>query len=539
MITKQLEDMIDKFEMYDNTDTDNISIYILNGRTGEKKEYTKVGYLKWALNMCFEFNNFYFHKYDDVNGKEFLGKRVNEFLDLILPLESSFKFSYCRKDHDLRYNYKKIIQDSELKTLYYTNYYIFHDKQGTSSIGLFKLFKELWQFITEEADLPDGPGQYADEINLMRLIKDAQIDDKKATITGKEEIKLTSEEYLRYVGQKVEKEKQEADNETNETIKAIESWLSSTSFKDFYEAISAEVIGQESLKEVVTNVYLYLKNVVSQVPINQNMLLTAPSGCGKTETYRALKAYFKDKIPNLMFKLVDSTELTETGYKGKDASSILTQFAKEKNLDPIGFIFLDEFDKKMLPSVSGGQNVNKAVQSALLTMIEGAPINIELNNGKEVFTVNTDRLMFIGMGAFSDFRENRNEKEDTEDPFSEPRETYYKALSRDDMMEVGASSELLGRFPYIINYNHLSGEALDLVIQKCIKKAQKESNLKTLEVKEPMVSKLKASANSKYGCRLITSTLKTVILKAYSKELFNSNDMVSLTIYDEDKYQFS
>lgn len=536
MITKQLEDIIDEFEICRNTDKEEVLIYVLNGRTGEKKEYTKVGYLKWALNMCFEFNNFYFHKYDDVNGKEFSEKRVSEFLDLILPLENNFKFSYCRKDHDLRYNYKKIMQDSKLKALYYTNYYIFHNKRGTSSIGLFKLFKEMWQFIIEEGDYPNSSEQYNDEINLMCSIKDAQINDRK-------DCESYDKNYYKEQFPKkkltVEKEKQEADNETDKTIKAIESWLSSTSFKEFYNAIRAEVIGQESLKEVVANVYLYLKNIVVQAPINQNMLLTAPSGCGKTETYRALKAYFKDKIPDLAFALVDSTELTETGYKGKDASSILMPFAKEKNSNPIGLIFLDEFDKKMLPSIGSGQNVNKAVQSALLTMIEGAPIGIELNNGKEIFTVNTDRLMFVGMGAFSDFREDRNEKEDAEDPFSEPKETYYKALDRDDMMEVGASSELLGRFPYIVNYNHLSGEALDSVIQKCIKKAQRESNLKKLEVKEPMMSKLKASANSKYGCRLITSTLKTVILKAYSKELFNSDSMTSLTIYDEDKFQFS
>ena len=61
--------------------------------------------------------------------------------------------------------------------------------------------------------------------------------------------------------------------------------------------MKSRVMGQENIAIVVANVYNYLKNVsipdtVMEMPTHgncNNMILAAPSGSGKTETYRAFQ----------------------------------------------------------------------------------------------------------------------------------------------------------------------------------------------------------------------------------------------------------
>ena len=57
-----------------------------------------------------------------------------------------------------------------------------------------------------------------------------------------------------------------------------------------------------------------------------NMILAAPSGSGKTETYRAFKDYFKKRIPALRLTISDVSNLTATGYRGAEPSSIVEPF---------------------------------------------------------------------------------------------------------------------------------------------------------------------------------------------------------------------
>jgi len=305
-------------------------------------------------------------------------------------------------------------------------------------------------------------------------------------------------------------------------------WLECNSFGDFYREISKSVIGQEPLKLVLSNVYNYLDSVVSGNPVCNNMLLSAPSGCGKTETYRALKEYFSRKIPHLDVYLVDTTIITENGFRGPDASVCLTPFFDKDIRRPYGIVFLDEFDKKMRPSYSShGTDINAAVQADMLTMVEGGEIT---ERGK---TVNTNQLMFVGMGSFDWVRcENDSDSHPigigTE--FREVEEIHYEPMSRADMIDAGASYELLGRFPYIINYEQLSPEAVEDVIDKVTEETRQEFDLDELVLGEDMVRVLRDSANSQYGCRLIKAKLKEAVLKEYTEALFAKPEDSTLSL---------
>ena len=71
---------------------------------------------------------------------------------------------------------------------------------------------------------------------------------------------------------------------------------------------------------------------------------------------------------------------------------------------PFGICFLDEFDKKLTPSYSAhGNNTTAETQSNLHTIVEGS--RITNNKGR---TIDSSRLMFIGMGSFNLFRSTKS-----------------------------------------------------------------------------------------------------------------------------------
>ena len=90
-------------------------------------------------------------------------------------------------------------------------------------------------------------------------------------------------------------------------------------------------------------------------------------------------------------------------YRGRHKEDILYELyeaaGKDKKLAEKGIIFMDEFDKLLLPAVSEkGINVHDDVQSQLLTMLEGS--DVELKNDGQSLVLNTSRILFVLAGAF-------------------------------------------------------------------------------------------------------------------------------------------
>jgi len=296
----------------------------------------------------------------------------------------------------------------------------------------------------------------------------------------------------------------------------IKDWVKSTSFNEFYGEISKRVIGQESLKIVLANVYNYL---ASKVFAGNNMILTAPSGCGKTETYRAIKDYFATEIPNLPVFMYDVTNITPAAYRGSKVADILKPFVRAGMHTPIGLIFLDEFDKKVIPQKSNdSDDFSYTTQSTLLSLIDGGTIDCD------GFAINTGNLLFIALGSFALFRETKTEEENRvgfgADYSTEHKITkHYEDLKREDLLKAGASHELLGRFPFIVNYHELSDSAIEGVIDNAVRKACEEFRLASLSLSDKQVDKLKESANSEFGCRLIEAKVKDMVLEAYASAI--------------------
>ena len=140
------------------------------------------------------------------------------------------------------------------------------------------------------------------------------------------------------------------------------------------------VIGQDDAKIAIsTAVYGHGKRVrhPGERFAPDVVLLIGPSGCGKTEIMRRIR-----DITDYPMVFTDVSSLGASQYRGRHKEDILLELYEEsgrkKSLAEKGIIFMDEFDKLLLPAVSErGVNVHDDVQSQMLTMLEGSEVEIK------------------------------------------------------------------------------------------------------------------------------------------------------------------
>lgn len=302
---------------------------------------------------------------------------------------------------------------------------------------------------------------------------------------------------------------------------SVTEWLNRVSFLEFRNTIHKDVIGQDNLDLVLANVYNYLRNIALGNPVNNNMLMAAPSGCGKTETYRALRNYFKEEIPELVIAQVDVSVITEEGIVG-GSSSLLVDDLMEAETNGYGIVFMDEFDKKLIPSFAEGANTSAAVQNQLLTIIEGRKVPFIQDGMATGYSIDTANTMFIGLGSFNESREQKKKASANSLGFGATRNEHdiFEDITREDMIKMGASYEMIGRFPLIINYHKLSEEAVDAIIDKTVSNLEMAYQL-PIELDNNMRTKLHELANGVYGCRMLDSSIRDQVIKQYTAWLLN------------------
>lgn len=313
----------------------------------------------------------------------------------------------------------------------------------------------------------------------------------------------------------------------------IQKWFIRTSFKEFKEAIETRVRGQENLKLILTNIYLYLQCIAKEQKIPRlNMILTAPSGCGKTETQRALKEYFKKEIPRLVISLIDMNQITSEGFKGHDTKYIVSEI-KAAYSDGIGIVFLDEFDKRLMPQHSGsGDNVNGEIQHQLLEAVEGYMLD----------GIDTSKTMFIGMGSFDMVRAAREAKAKNSKKIGFGVENcneevdHFGKITREEMLELGACNELIGRFGQIVCYGPLSSESIDEIIDMRARDVSEEFGIK-VTISDQMRNFLHDNSNTKFGNRLIKTLISETAGLAMSDILLDEIDCKEILVTGKNQYK--
>lgn len=326
--------------------------------------------------------------------------------------------------------------------------------------------------------------------------------------------------------------------------KQIYDWIITDPYREMLSYVQSRVMGQEDIVSVVTNIYTHLRRMIDQIPnmriqtrsSSNNMLLCAPSGCGKTETYRAIKDYFADRIPLLAVHIVDVSSLTPAGFRGSEPSSVVAPLVGYGS-EPIAIVFMDEFDKICTPSYTADHSdMHLEVQHNILTMVEGS--RIETARG----VIDTKNILFIGAGSFDSFRKVRESNEKSEIGFQKDenkKSNHYAPVTRENIITAGGCYELIGRFSYIVNYHPLNKEIVLNIINRNRELIANDFGCELI-LERKVLTELCEQAGSKFGCRLLDSLMRDPVLKAYGDALQSDTygDVLVITLKDLGTYSY-
>lgn len=224
------------------------------------------------------------------------------------------------------------------------------------------------------------------------------------------------------------------------------------------------VIDQDHAKKVISvAVYNHmlrsfnnLKNVEKS-----NIMLIGPSGSGKTLIVKTIA-----NALNVPYVIVSATSLTETGYVGNNVEDIIAKLYRRSGNDidktQRGIIFIDEVDKKIKKDSNTRDISGEGVQQALLTVVEGTEVTINVNNRH--VEVDTSNILFISSGAFVDLdktiKKRLGQKTIGFSSSVDNELDLTSDLEPVDLISYGLIPEFVGRFPVVAMLSDLNEDTL-------------------------------------------------------------------------------
>tara|TARA_Y100001937_G_scaffold101028_1_gene138501 strand:- start:2579 stop:3808 length:1230 start_codon:yes stop_codon:yes gene_type:complete len=253
--------------------------------------------------------------------------------------------------------------------------------------------------------------------------------------------------------------------------------------KEIKEFLDQYVISQDHAKKTLCvaayNHYRRANNpVIDGVDIEKsNVLLLGPSGSGKTLLIKTLA-----KKLGVPMAIADATTLTEAGYVGEDAESVLERLIQSANgnieLAEKGIVFIDEIDKKARRSESNTSTRDvsgEGVQQALLRLIEGTNTFVTVGGqgirGDKI-EFDTSSVLFILGGAFVGLEEiiSKRVNKRTNIGFKSSRDekkvkNLFNYVQPEDIINFGLIPELVGRIPVLSALEDLEKDDLITILK--------------------------------------------------------------------------
>lgn len=287
-------------------------------------------------------------------------------------------------------------------------------------------------------------------------------------------------------------------------------------YKDFDAKVQERVLGQKNLSEITFNVFMWLRCLAERTSQRQNAMIVAPSGCGKTETYRAIRDILKEEISDIPVLQMDVTKLTSEGFKGMDTNDFFEPLFKD-SVNGIAIVVLDEIDKRLIPEfTSRGENVNESIQSQLLTLIEGTELRGTV--GEEEVTIDTANTLFVAAGAFQKLRDEKKAKKNAETtkaigfhsgytPNVIVEDSADEEITWEEIMDNGAMHEFMGRFSTLVNFHKLDYESVKIIINRYISEYGKLFKCSIIFSDTVVAEFYEKYRTSNLGCRILRNLI--------------------------------
>lgn len=273
----------------------------------------------------------------------------------------------------------------------------------------------------------------------------------------------------------------------------------------------------EALKKISVLIAAYLRSVDTWKWDNKyNFLITGDSGSGKTTTIRAIQKLL-DALPSIV---VDASMVTQVGFKGVSANQIFTNKIIKARC---GVVFLDEIDKMMKSCFdSSGTNISVAVQDSFLKMLDGD--GVYTDDGQ---LVETNRILFIGCGAFADVVGVKPKSVNAIGFASMKADTISKGkedrLGRTGIAAYGGNEQFAGRFLHVIHLNYPSPKLYKKILHQVEMEVRQLFTVPRHLLSDGEADEIirKAMDESAVGCRGLRSYIWDLVLERYTETILS------------------
>ncbi len=259
---------------------------------------------------------------------------------------------------------------------------------------------------------------------------------------------------------KKEREEEEKEENTSVSLKPVINHRQ-IDINDLYNKVTKTLIAQdEPARRVIVEI---VRKEMNEKKKKDGILLTGPTGVGKTELMRLIAKYL-DKP----FHKIDSTQITVPGYTGKSIEeelwSLFVKCDGDLKKAEQAIIYFDEIDKK--GSNSKSDVSGQGVLNALLKFIEGTTYSACANMSMPMkkIDISTKNMTVIFSGAYTDVYKNLKEKNEVGFGSNISSKPVYREANDKDFIEYGMmTGEFMGRVT-VIKLNDLDVDDLKRII---------------------------------------------------------------------------
>lgn len=461
--------------------------------------------------------------------KEYISKQKKEIIEEVTHITDQLSLLYNKYIDTINDNYKSDVSYSNAKYVLNKLNTFYCDDSVFADEAIVNMFNSILgsciDYIYKEEDYNDlTRNKFKKELDSIFVDQITELDEQ----IKNNNLVITDED--------IEEAELDDDYDTDEN-----HYEDFTVLKDEFDTpskIKAEldkyVIGQEKAKKIISvGIYNHYKRI-EQNKTNikkSNILLTGPTGCGKTEIARTIA-----NMLNVPFAIADATSLTSAGYVGDDVEDMLLKLIDDADGDidlaEYGIIYIDEIDKLARNGNVIGKDVGgEGVQQALLKIVEGNEITINTKSGTNPFsepiTINTENILFIAGGAFESLTmEDKPAKVSlgfsvsSDENKEENKEDNKNIIDAKALIKYGIIPELTGRFPIIATLHALTQNDLKRILvepeNSIVKQYQELFSIDDVKLKfnnEALDWIAKKAFDNKTGARGLKSIIEDSMLE--------------------------